>query len=514
MLLGYNFMSCGLQVKDMNINARAWVLAFSVSVSLQAMSLPGLAAGDLGWSTFYSNGQQAETDSKLDLAEQSYRKALQLARKQTKDPADVDKCLNKLAGVLALRDRTGEAQQLYNELLARTNKKYGADSQQAAAVLIKLGSLQEAAGDHSTAITFYQRSLAINERNYGPYSPAVANNLHGLAKAMCGSGNKIEGEKHYKRAMAILSQDPSLEASKELEVLLKDYNKDLIKGNDDSNQQLIKDFQKDVLDKPAGPSSNAGPVLRPAMSVSAFSRAEDSSARSHDDWQTSDAEKVTLRGFARPMSDTTLDPAYKIMNDTIFKQDHYGKGEDEYQRMIAVDINALGPNHPAVANDLTGLANFYIKQNRFADAAPLLERALGVYDKVYGSNNLMSVNACRTLASAEFRAGNAEKAAAFYRRALTQPSSVNEPNSIETAKVLNELAYLYFAQGKLQDAATFYQWALASTEGAVGKESPLTAACLKDYAQVLRQLGRTDDATQYDNRAQDILAVGSKTAKP
>ena len=496
----------------MSINARALVLAFTISMGLQAAHpLIAAAASDVAWSTLYANGQQAESDAKLELAEQSYRKALQSARKQSKDAADVDKCISKLAGVLALRNRTGEAQQLYNELLARATKKYGADSAEVASVLIKLGSLQEAAGDHNLAVTFYQKSLAINERNYGPYSPAVANNLHGLAKAMCGSGNKIEGEKHYKRAMAILSQDPSLEASKELEVLLKDYNKDLIKGNDDSNRDLIKDFQKDVLDqKPNRPSSQAAPPVN----NSAFSRAEDSMARSHADWQTNNAEEVTLRGFARPLNGATLDPAYRLMNDTIFKQDHYGKAEDQYQRMIAVDVNALGPNHPAVANDLTGLANFYIKQNRFADAAPLLERALAVYDQVYGSNNLLSANTCRMLASAEFRSGNAEKAAAYYRRALTTPQSVSEPNSIETAKVLNELAYLYFSQGKLKEASTFYQWALASTEGAAGKDSPLTAACLRDYAQVLRQLGRSEDATQYDNRAQDILAVGSKTAKP
>src|SRR5205823_8914253 len=152
---------------------------------------------------------------------------------------------------------------------------------------------------------------------------------------------------------------------------------------------------------------------------------------------------------------------------------HYEKGEGYYQRMIAIDINALGPHHPSVANDITGLAQLYLKQKRYAAAAPLLERALGIYDQVYGMNNLLSVNTCVALAGAEFRIGNVDTAADLYRRALSQQQSVLKPNSLETARILNEQAYLFFRQGKSQDALTFYQWALASTEGAVGKDDPL-----------------------------------------
>lgn len=487
----------------MDSKSRALLIACVVWASLQ----PAVPAADLSWSTLYANGQQAQADLKLDLAEQNYRQALALARKQSTDGGDVDKCLRGLADVLSLRNKTGEAQQIYQDLLLRLTKKYGANSRQLAPVLFALGSLQESAGDHTTAMTFYNRSLAINEKNYGPYSPAVASNLHGLARSMCAAGNKIEGEKHYKRAMAILSQDPSLEASTELKSLLSDYNKDLLKGNDDSNRQLINDFKKDILDQtPSAPT----PGAKPPAASSSWQQQQESGEKRSDNYQTNDAEMVTLRGFARPMSDKTLEPAYKVMNDTIFNEGHYGKGESEYQRMIAIDINSLGPNHPSVANDLSGLAQLYIRQKRYAEAAPLMERALSIYDQVYGRDNLLSVNACTMLASAEFRLGNVDKAANLYRRALAQSPSVSQPNSLETARILNELAYLYYHQGKLQDAATFYQWALASTEGAVGENDSLTAACLKDYAQVLRSLGKTADANQFDERAASILATGSK----
>jgi tetratricopeptide (TPR) repeat protein len=477
------------------------------------ISAHAAVAADAQWSTVFNNGQQALADQKLELAEEKFRKALSLVRSQSKDSADTTKCMRQLANVLALRNKTGEAQQLFQKVLANLTKQYGADSKETASTLMALGSLQEAAGDHNAAMTFYQRALAINEKSFGPYSPAVANNLHGLARATCAAGNKVEGDKHYKRAMQILSQDPSLDASKELQSLMTDYNKDLITGEDNSNRDLLRDFKKDILQQTPPATPVPGATAPSSSSSSAWQQQAISTARSSRDWQTDDSEKVALRGFARPLTDAALAPAYKVMNETLFTEAHYGKGEDQYQRMIAVDINALGPNHPSVANDLTGLAQLYIKQQRNAEAIPLLERALGIYDQVYGPSNPLSASTCVSLASAQFRTGNAERAATLYRRALTQTQSLGQPNSTETARILNELAYLYFTQGKLQDAVTFYQWALASTEGAFGKEDSATAACLKDYAQVLRSLGRTDDATKYDARASEILASGGRPGK-
>lgn len=490
----------------------AWSLAVSLSILVQISST---AAESQNWSSLYTDGTSQLQQQKLNAAESSFRQALSLVKEQSKNPADTEQCMLKLADTLALEEKISEAQSIYQQLLDILVKRYGSSSSKLAPVLMALGSIQESEGDHTTAMQYYNRALKINERSYGPYSPGVVSVLHRLGNANCASGSKEDARKHYNRALTALLQDPSLAASKEMESLIQDYH-NLIQGNDNSNRQLIKDFNADILPDNKAVAGNAGVVqapLRPAITPqantdqSAWQKQSGAQRESTRQWQSNEDPQIIARSFPKPASEATMAPAYKVLNDSIFKQNHYEKGESYYQRMIATDIDSLGPYHPSVANDLTGLALLYVGQHKYAEAQPLLMRALSIYQQAYGTTNLLTINTRVTLGSVEFRLGHADKAAELFRSALTQGQSVLGPNSFETASILNELAYLYYHQGKLEEARTFYGWALSSTEGALGKDDPLVAACLKDYAQVLRSMGNSADAESMDLRAQKILAA-------
>lgn len=498
------------------------IVGLLVSGSVQAAA----AATPSNWSDFFADGQRALDQQSLSLAESKFRKAYALVLKQSKAPADEEKCMLKLAATLALEDKTGEAESLYQRLLRLLISRYGSRSSQVAPVLMALGSLQESEGDHSSAMNYYQQALSINETHYGPYSPYVAGSLRRMGRASKKAGRIKDAETHYQRAISILSKDPNADAASQLEGVMHDYG-DLLKGNDTSNKDLIKDFQEDIMNSKNPPVSPPEKriqgsvqsvqtdsekvelrqtIAQPNASQSQFQIANQNQLTASRQGQTDANSAVALRGLIDPTSDRTLAPAYKVLSDSIFKQNRFEKGESYYQRMIAIDIDALGPNHPSVANDLNGLAQLYIAQQRYKDAQPLLIRALSIYDQTYGSNNLLTVNTRASLASVELQLGNADKAAELYRNALTQGRTSLGPNSIETARILNNLAYSKYKQGNLEEARTFYEWAIASTEGAVGEKDALLAACLRDYAQVLRSLGRVQDATAAESRAAKILA--------
>ncbi|MEV9048095.1 tetratricopeptide repeat protein, partial [Klebsiella pneumoniae] len=86
-----------------------------------------------------------------------------------------------------------------------------------ASVLMSLGSIQEAAGDHTAAIGYYQRALKITQSHYGVYSPAFAASLHALGRVNSRIGKKNEAAGQYKQAISILMKDPSLKAGEELQ---------------------------------------------------------------------------------------------------------------------------------------------------------------------------------------------------------------------------------------------------------------------------------------------------------
>ena len=508
----------------------AAVVGLQVAILLSAP--PAFSAPE-SWSNLFADGQRALDQESLSLAETKFRSAYSLVLKQSKTAADEEKCMLKLAATLALEGKTGEAQSLYQKLLRLLSSRYGAGSSQVAPVLMALGSLQESGGDHAAAIGYYQRALSINESSYGPYSPVVAGSLHRMGRASKKAGRVKDAETHYQRAISILSSDPNADAARQLQSVMHDYG-NLLKGSDTSNKDLIKDFQEDILNSKNPPlkqsekriqggvqtDSNKNDLNKndaakvelrqaiepPTGGQSQFQIASRIQLSSSRQTQTDANTAVALRGLIDPVSDRTLAPAYKILSDSIFKQNRYQKGEAYYQRMIAIDIDALGPSHPSVANDLNGLAQLYITEKRYKEAQPLLIRALAIYDQTYGSNNLLTINTRASLASVELQLGNSDKAAELFRNALTTGKSALGPNSIETAKILNDLAYSNYKQGKLEEARTFYEWAIASTEGAVGDKDTLLAACLRDYAQVLRSLGRINDATEAESRAAKILA--------
>jgi tetratricopeptide (TPR) repeat protein len=457
------------------------------------------------WSADYAGGMAALDDQNPTRAEGLFRQALSKMEKEPHKPSDQETCMRKLADALLLRAKPSQAQKVYQNLLALLTKRYGINSPKTAPLLMMLGSIQESQGNHSAAMELYQKALSINERNFGPYSPQFAGNLHKLGRASAKAGHTGAAEKDYKQALSILSNEPGLEASGELSSLLKDYN-DLIKHDDDSNTDLVSTFDKDILGAGKESTGAGGGTAQIPAQNSSWQKQNTFTLRAQSQSQTNADPLVVLRGMNEPTSEQNLAPVYKTMSDTIFKQSHFEKGEDYYKRKIAIDMQALGPDHPSVANDLCGLAVFYMSGQNYAQAKPLLTRALPIYEHAWGDNNLLTINTRISLASVEFHLGNTDGATKLYRQALNQGQSVLGPNSLETARILNDLAYLSFHQGKLEEACTFYEWALASTEGAVGQKDPLLAACLKDYAQVLRGLGRTAEATAVESRAEGILA--------
>ncbi len=481
------------------------------------------ATKDESWSSLLQEGNKALAAQHPAQAEKLFRQAAEAAKRQ-KDPDSVDSCLLKCASALALLDRVEEARATARQVLTKLTRGNGAQSTKVVPVLMTLGSIEESAGNHSVAMDYYNRALKISEKSYGPYSPVAAGALQGLGRVYGKTGRKEEAKTHLKRAITILSKDPNGDAVDQLKGAVNDYG-DLFKGTDNSNRDLIQDFDRDVLKDPDDDSgtTDSKSSTSDSWDDTGSSRIQPPTQKQQEQqtssqWQkqsrfqlkaqrseaTDENQQVQLRGFRAPASDTTLAPAYKIVNDTIFSQNHYGMGEEQYKRKIATDLDALGPHHPSVGNDLNSLAQLYISQKKFTLAEPLLVRALAVYNQAYGPGNLLTINTNAALASVEFELGNLDKAKELYGNALNQANTSLGPNSLETARILNGLAYLYYQKGQLEESRTFYQWAVASTQQAVGEDDPLLAACLKDYAQVLRSLGRSDEASQMELRAGKI----------
>ena len=85
-----------------------------------------------------------------------------------------------------------------------------------------------------------------------------------------------------------------------------------------------------------------------------------------------------IRGLA-----TDLNNLAALYRDT----GRYAEAEPLYQRAIAIDEKALGPDHPGLATDLNNLAALYQATGRYAEAEPLFQRAIAIDEKALGPDH-------------------------------------------------------------------------------------------------------------------------------
>jgi tetratricopeptide (TPR) repeat protein len=68
-------------------------------------------------------------------------------------------------------------------------------------------------------------------------------------------------------------------------------------------------------------------------------------------------------------------------------QGRYAEAEPLLKRSLAIYEQALGPEHPSVAQSLSNIALNYSAQGRYAEAEPLLKRSLAIYEKALGPDH-------------------------------------------------------------------------------------------------------------------------------
>ena len=180
---------------------------------------------------------------------------------------------------------------------------------------------------------------------------------------------------------------------------------------------------------------------------------------------------------------------------------------DFYERMIEIDTKTLGPEHPSVARDLTGLGYVYLSQDKFDDAKLILNRALNIYKKSYVTDPMI-VKRTEYLIQLISKRQQAELTNGPFddKYMLDLPHVPLEAQTFEVAMRLNYLALLCYSDQKADEAEKIYAWAAATTALACGDQSELAGSCLNDYARVLRRNGRSADAAKFESTAQEIVS--------
>ena len=188
-----------------------------------------VAAAERSWQKSFAEGTNHLNAQAIFQAEICFRQAVKEVELTPHTAEDKVKCLNGLANVLTLENKTDAAAATYRKSLDILEKTFGNSSRKLLPTLFAIGSINESVGDHKAAMAYYKRAIAINERHCGP---------------PVSTAHKIESQQQL--PLSALIQQPGLDASKTLENLLPHYDEDLLTKEEASDQDLISGFQSEI----------------------------------------------------------------------------------------------------------------------------------------------------------------------------------------------------------------------------------------------------------------------------
>jgi tetratricopeptide (TPR) repeat protein len=116
----------------------------------------------------------------------------------------------------------------------------------------------------------------------------------------------------------------------------------------------------------------------------------------------------------------------------LYSQGRYSEAIPLAQRVLALEEETLGRDHPYVATALISLAELYLRQGRYADAEPLVARSIAIRQKILGPDHpdvATSLHELANLYQAEGRYADAEP---LYKRSL----AIREKSSVPITPIL------------------------------------------------------------------------------
>lgn len=109
----------------------------------------------------------------------------------------------------------------------------------------------------------------------------------------------------------------------------------------------------------------------------------------------------------------------ELSGDIYCKLDNLEETKKRYERSMALQEKAVGPNHPEIGKSLRDFARCYTKHQQYEEAAQLYQRMLTLQEKAKGAEDISMVGPLVEMGrfyKAQHKLAEAEK---YYQKALT-----------------------------------------------------------------------------------------------
>ncbi len=172
--------------------------------------------------------------------------------------------------------------------------------------------------------------------------------------------------------------------------------------------------------------------------------------------------------------------------------------------VLAKQLDAFGPTHPATLKARTALAHHLLTENRLADAAKEYEITISAYKNQSLMQTEDAIDARSGQAELMRCLGRLNESEALFRALLDDCVTSLPEEHIFRSACLGNFAILLKAQGKYEEALKLQKEVLIRDAAQLEEMHPWAVKNYVQIADTLRELGRKDEWRIYLQKAYDI----------
>jgi tetratricopeptide (TPR) repeat protein/transposase-like protein len=200
--------------------------------------------------------------------------------------------------------------------------------------------------------------------------------------------------------------------------------------------------------------------------------------------------------FQRALSIREVQSTFPLnrLADLALRQGKYEQAESLYQRTLAIREQYLGPEHPLLADPLSGLGHSFYYQGNYEHVERLYQRAISIREQQLGDTHPLIARLLSNLARFYTMQGRFAEAEPLFQRARSIQEQQLGDTHLDLAGVLYGLAELYREQKRLAEAEPLFQHAISIRDQQLGETHPDLALLLYGLAQVYSAQNRYEQA--------------------
>ncbi|MEA2041751.1 MAG: CHAT domain-containing protein [Bacteroidota bacterium] len=404
--------------------------------------------------SLFNEANRAASNRNFSVAEDSYKEAALLFDKAGYQ-GNAIQCKMSEAMIYIQENKFGEAELILMETRSKAKKDFGTENNFLVRINYFLGQLKFSTGEADTALTHYERALALQQKFPSP-DPFLE------AKIYSGLGNSYLALGKF---------------SKSLEYHKKDLNYRINKGGNKGSELVIVYTNLGVAARSMGDANTALNYVEKALPYAK---------------EASQASPLDLAGL------------YSLKGSIYFDLGQYNLALDFMKKALAMREKYTGGINKGVANEYNNLGQVFNGFNDYDKAIVAYRKAYEIQKQILGKSHPDIALTCSNLASILRKQGKRESALKYYEEAISITKAAYGEFHPDLAPYYHNVALLYKDNKNYKREMSYYLKAKDILENTAGVSEQSLILVYINIAELQRRQGEYYGSLQNYQKALDI----------